>query len=84
MGMSQNELLLDIPQGFSRSEIFLMLNRVRSRCGKPPVGESTFYRWCDELSITPKFRYSEFEAKRLTRLCLHYATGGKSTNVPAI
>lgn len=75
---------VDIPQGFSRSEVFLMLNRVRARCGRPPIGESTFYRWCGELGVTPKFRYSHEEVRRLQRLCLHYATGGKSANIPAV
>ena len=57
-----------------------MLNRVRTRFSKPPLGRSTSYRWCDELGITPKFRYSVKEVKRLQRLCLHYCQGGKTTN----
>ena len=70
----------EILQGFSRSEVFLTLNRVRTRFCKPPVSEPTFYRWLGELGITPKFRYSVKEVKRLQRLCLHYCQGGKTTN----
>ncbi len=77
-------LEVDIPQGFSRFEVCLMLNRIRNRCSKPPVSRPTFYRWCGELGITPKFRYSHNEVKRLSALCLHYAQGGKSTNLPVI
>ncbi len=75
---------IEIPQGFSRNEVCLMLNRVRTRCSKPPVSEATFYRWLGELGISPKFRYTADDVKRLQRLCLHYAQGGKTSNCPDI
>jgi hypothetical protein len=75
---------IELPKGFSRLEVCLMLNRLRNKFGKRPIGKSTFYRWCGELGITPKFRYSTEEVNRLQKLCLHYSQGGKSTNIPAI
>lgn len=79
-----NKILFDIAEGYTKSEVILALNNLRAKCGKRPIGTSTFYRWCDELSITPKRIYTKSEMDRLGLLCLHYAMGGKKSNAPNI
>ncbi|NET34455.1 MAG: hypothetical protein F6K19_20925 [Cyanothece sp. SIO1E1] len=57
---------------YSRSVVLLELRSLRGRA----VPSTTFYRWLDELAITPKRFYSPAELKRLKDLCLHYRLGG--------
>ena len=71
-------------QGYSRDEVILVLSHQRAAFSHRPVKQATFYRWLGELGISPKLRYSEADLSRLMKLCIHYAQGGKSTNIPAI
>jgi hypothetical protein len=79
-----DKILSSIAEGYTRSEVILALNNIRAKCGKRPIGISTFYRWCDELSITPKRMFTKSEMERLGLLAIHYAMGGKKSNMPNI
>lgn len=74
----------EVVEGFSRDELILMLSRIRRKFNQSPLSIPTFYRYCDYLSITPKFRYSYEEKRRLSLICIHYAQGGKTSNLPDI
>jgi len=71
-------------EGYSRDEVVHLLSHQRRVFSRPPISAATFYRWIGELSISPKFRYSEADLQRLMRLCAHYAQGGKTSNLPEL
>jgi hypothetical protein len=73
-----------VGEGYSRDEVILILSRLRRKLNRPPLSIPTFYRWLDLLSISPKFRYSDVELKRLAALCRHFSQGGKTSNLPAV
>jgi hypothetical protein len=71
-------------EGYSRDEIVHLLSHQRRIFSRPSISSATFYRWIGELSISPKFRYSESDLHRLMKLCIHYSQGGKTSNLPDI
>ena len=74
----------EVVEGFSRDELILMLSRIRRKFNQPPLSVPTFYRYCDHLSITPKFCYDREDKRRLSLICIHYSQGGKTSNLPDI
>uniref|UniRef100_A0A832H2S3 Uncharacterized protein n=1 Tax=Oscillatoriales cyanobacterium SpSt-402 TaxID=2282168 RepID=A0A832H2S3_9CYAN len=71
-------------EGYSRDEVIHLLSHQRRVFSRPPISVPTFYRWIGELAISPKLRYSESDLQRLMKLCVHYAQGGKTSNLPDI
>lgn len=69
---------------YSRDEAILILSRLRAKFKCRPISVPTFYRWLGELGITPKWRYSDEDLKRLSTVCVHYSQGGKTANLPEV
>lgn len=67
-----------VVEGYSRDEVLHLLSHQRRVFSRQSVSVATFYRWIGELSISPKFRYSESDLQRLMKLCAHYSQGGKT------
>ncbi|NET38228.1 MAG: hypothetical protein F6K19_40565 [Cyanothece sp. SIO1E1] len=57
---------------YSRAFVLAELSRIRGKT----VPSATFYRWLDQLAITPRRFYSKNDLSKLTDLCLHYRLGG--------